>query len=238
MNRLLLTFAVFLVGCATFSPPSVVDCSPAESVTRAETLAIAESYRVIRWTPSAANAFHGKDAQGIRVDTPDVLLPAGITDRPGWWMPNHSNTGMPYMWGGFDTPETFTAKVREGRYAGDVYTHEKRALLDNGVSQFTCGIDCSGLISRCWRLDRSYSTRELPSLCTELSSYDELLPVDILNKLNEHALLFVRFLDRGRTEFMAYETGSPPTWKVLRHPTSVAYVKGLGYRPYRYKHIE
>jgi hypothetical protein len=145
---------------------------------------------------------------------------------------------MPYMWGGFDTPEAFLAKVGEGRYAGDVYTHEKRTLLDNGVSQFACGIDCSGLISRCWRLDHSYSTRELPHLCTELSSYDELLPGDILNKENEHALLFVRFLGSGPTKFMAYETGSPPTWKVLRHPISVDYVKGLGYRPYRYKHIE
>lgn len=238
MNRLLLACSLLLVGCAAPLRPLAVDCSPAESVTRAEALAIAEGYRTIRWTPSAANAFHGKDSHGVRVDTPDVLLPEGITNRPGWWVANRSNMGMPYMWGGFDTPEAFTAKIREGRYAGDVYTHDKRVLLDNGVSKFTCGIDCSGFISRCWRLDRSYSTRELPNLCIELSSYDELRPGDILNKQNEHALLFDRFLDAGRTKFMAYETGSPPTWKVLRHPISVDYVKGLGYLPYRYKHIE
>ena len=58
-----------------------------------------------------------------------------------------------------------------------------------------------------------------------------------MNKHNAHALLFVRFLDAEKTRFLAYETGSPPTWKVLKHSIQVAYVKGLGYLPYRYRNI-
>lgn len=48
-----------------------------------------------------------------------------------------------------------------------------------------------------------------------LGSHDELRPGGLVNKRNVHALLFVRFLDEERTRFMAYETGSPPTWKVV-----------------------
>lgn len=66
---------------------------------------------------------------------------------------------------------------------------------------------------------------------------DDLLPGDVVNKHNSHVLLFVEFMDAEKTRFLAYETGSPPTWKVLRHPIEVAYVENLGYRPFRYRGI-
>ena len=152
-------------------------------------------------------------------------------------MPNAINTGVPYQWGGFDTPQSFDDALRDGRFAGDVYSDYKRRLLDAGTSDQCCGIDCSGFISRCWRLDRSYSTRELTELCERLSSFNELKPGDILNKPNEHVLLFVRFVDPAQTRFEAYEAGSPPSWKVLRHAIPVEYVRGLGYKPFRYRHM-
>ena len=37
--------------------------------------------------------------------------------------------------------------------------------FDAAVSRFAAGVDCSGFVSRCWRLDRPFSTRELPALC-------------------------------------------------------------------------
>ncbi len=209
-------------------------------MTRAESLRIAESYRTHRWRASVANAFHGDDVRGIRVDTPDHRYePAADDDsRPGWWVPGKTNVGIPYQWGGFDTPISFDHALKSGKYAGDIYTLRKRALLDDAVSDQACGIDCSGFISRCWRLDRSYSTRELAGLCEELADFSELKAGDLVNKNNVHALLFVEWVDTGKTRFVAYETGSPPTWKVLRHPISVAYVAGLHYRPYRYRGIK
>ncbi|MFT5468945.1 MAG: hypothetical protein ACI8UO_004058 [Verrucomicrobiales bacterium] len=229
---------VLLASCVTNESAPIPDCSPKSSVGRSECIAIAESYRTHNWRPADRNAFHGYDKKGIRVDTPDHRFrPNDGKTRPGWWRAGRANVGVPYQWGGFDTPDSFDAALRSGKYAGDVYTDAKRAALDDAVSEEACGIDCSGFISRCWRLDRSYSTRELPGLCEPLDSFQQLLPGDLVNKHNDHALLFVDWHDSEKKHFMAYETGSPPTWKVLRHPIEVAYVKGLGYKPYRYRNI-
>ncbi len=181
-----------------------------------------------------ANVFHGEDAFGVRVDTPDTSYrPPG--KRPGWWNPGETNVGIPYQWGGFDTPESFDRKVAAGFAAGDVYTPLKRKLLYDGVSRKACGIDCSGFISRCWGLPRAYSTRELQGLCEPLGEFARMRAGDLVNKHNVHALLFDRWLDPGKTQFVAYETGSEPTWKVLRHAIAVSYVAGKGYRPFRYR---
>ncbi len=236
----LFTFALLLSisACASHQSRQGLSFESRTSVSRQDVLKIAEAYRSHQWVPSEDNIFHGIDADGIRVDTPDIAYTDPGAERPGWWISNKKNTGIPYMWGGFDTPESFGRKLSSGLYAGDIYSSEKRRLLDDGVSLQACGIDCSGFISRCWRLERSFSTRELPALSDELASFDELQPGDIVNQSNVHCLLFVKFLDRDRKHFLAYETGSPPSWKVLKHSISVDYVKGLGYRPYRYKNIE
>lgn len=203
-------------------------------VRRLEAIATAEAYLHFKWKASPANAFHGNDAEGLRVETPDAgFSRPGI--RPGWWAPGAVNIGMPYMWGGFSTPAEFKAGVRRGDYAGDVCTSEKRRLGDAAVSKHAVGIDCSGLVSRCWKLERSYSTRELPSLCDELSSYDELKPGDILNTPDNHVLLFKAFADAEHTRILEYEAGSPPTWKVLLNCISLSMLKEQGYRAYRYR---
>ena len=149
--------------------------------------------------------------------------------------PGATNVGMPYQWGGFDTPESFDRKVAAGLAAGDIYTPLKRELLYDGVSRAACGIDCSGFISRCWGLPRAYSTRELQGLCVPLGEFSEMRAGDLVNKRNVHALLFASWLDAEQTQFVAYETGSEPSWKVLRHPIAVRYVADKGYRPFRYR---
>jgi hypothetical protein len=197
---------------------------------------MADAYLLFSWTPTEANAFHGTDADGVRVDTPDISFRRhGV--RPGWWIPNQRNTGVPYMWGGFSSLKEFSNGLRVGKFAGDVYTIEKRQLLDEGVSRFAVGIDCSGLISRCWKLDRSYSTREFPMICDRLSSYDELKPADILNAFNNHVLLFKSFKDLRHERIYGYEAGSPPSWKVLLNDIPVTLLRSQGYAPHRYRRI-
>lgn len=235
MKYLLLPFLVLISSCSTHP---FIDYSPSPTVTAQEALTIAESYRTHHWKPSESNIKHGLDKNGILVHTPDTTMDLKVAARPGWWKPNQINLGIPYMWGGFDTPAEFDQKITQGYYAGDVYTSAKRAKLKNGVSSETCGVDCSGFISRCWRLDQPYSTRELASLCSQLASFKELKAGDIVNKHNVHVLLFDHWIDQNKTTFMAYETGSAPTWKVLRHKIAVNYVKNLGYLPYRYKGIK
>lgn len=204
------------------------------TVTRGECLRTAESYRTHRWLPMEKNIRHGPDARGIRVDTPDISYqPQGAI--PGWWRAGEWTEGVPYQWGGFCTLREFDEAVHAGKAAGDVYTAEKRRLLDDGVSEDAAGIDCSGFISRCWRLPRSYSTRELSRLCELLSSWDQLRPGDVLNTYNAHCLLFAGWDDTARARLIAYETGSPPHWKVVAHTIDRAWLKSLGYEPLRYR---
>jgi hypothetical protein len=210
---------------------------PAQAqVSRAEAIEIAERYLRFEWKPSARNAFHGVDKDGVRVDTPDASYTPKET-RPGWWVAGQVNQGMPYKWGGFCSPEEFRAGLKRGRYAGDIYTAEKRRLGDAAVSRHVIGIDCSGLISRCWKLERPYSTRKLPTLCEPLASYDDLKPGDILNSPNNHVLLFKAFAPEGKTRLLAYEAGSPPSWKVLLNSIPVVMLREQGYLPMRYRKV-
>ncbi len=236
----LLIFPLFLLtACLTpKTGPGIPDQSPSATVTRQEVLAIAEAYRAHPWRPTQANIRHGTDARGIRVDTPDAgFQPAGGTTRPGWWQPDQWNHGVPYQWGGFDTLKEFDREVAKGRAAGDIYTQAKRDALDDAVSAEACGIDCSGFISRCWRLEKSWSTREITALCDPLPSYQDLLPGDILNVHNSHVVIFAGWKDEKHTVMNVYETGSPPTWKVLYRDIRNSFLKERGYAPWRYKGI-
>ena len=205
-------------------------------VSRIEALEIAEAYRNFEWTPTEKNAFHGIDSEGVRVNTPDIAF-LNPGSRPGWWIPNQVNVGVPYMWGGFSSLTEFKDGIEKGMYAGDVYTREKRRLLDSAVSRHAVGIDCSGLISRCWKLKRSFSTRELPALCIPLGIYSELKAGDVLNSHNNHVLLFREFTDKTQQRLLAYETGSPPTWKVLLDDIPVSMLQEEGYMPFRFRRI-
>ena len=206
---------------------------PISTVRRQECLAMAVAYRDHKWTPSNANVRHGSDSHRVRVDTPDITHNPG-GKIPGWWVPGQETTGVPYQWGGFSTIEEFDSGLRAGKSAGDVYTEAKRSLLDNAVSNEAVGIDCSGFISRLWKLPRSYSTRELPALC-DVIRWQDLKPGDILNTHNAHCLLFAGWSDPQHRELLAFETGCPPSWRVLSHSIDVTWLKSLGYSAYRYR---
>ena len=233
-RALLMLAAVTLASCAGRAPGVATISFP--RVTPDECLNTAETYRTYRWTATSANVKHGIDSKGVRIDTPDISyqVPGAV---PGWWLTGAVNQSVPYQWGGFCTVAQFDAGLHAGKAAGDVYTSEKRRLLDDAVSSDAVGIDCSGFISRCWKLPRSYSTRELAGLCSELKSWDELQPGDILNTFNAHCLLFAGWTDAGRKRLVAYETGCPPDWKVMQNTIDVAWLKSLGYRALRYRNM-
>lgn len=213
----------------------LVALSAQAQVRRAEVIAIADAYRTLQWTPAPANAFHGMDGDGVRVDTPDSSF-AKVGTRPGWWVSGKVNTGMPYKWGGFSTPEEFIDGLKKGLYAGDIYTAEKRRLRSSAVSRHCVGIDCSGLVSRCWKLPRAQSTRTLPTLCDPIA-YADLKAGDILNSPDNHVLIFKQFTDATRERMLAYEAGSQPSWKVLLNDIPLSLLQKQGFQPLRYRLI-
>ncbi len=218
-----------LVLCAVLPWPAFAD-----SLTRGEALRIAESYVLHRWSASAKNLRHGKDRAGIEIHTPDR---AGGHGNPGadCWVVDAENAGVAYKWGGYDTPGAFAAGVRAGKAAGDVYTPEKRRLGGAAVSGEAVGIDCSGFVSRCWRLAKRQSTATFASICRPLASAAELRPADVMNTANGHVLLFVRWLDAGKQRALFYEAA--PFSKTRSTERDLAELVAAGYQPLRYRGI-
>ncbi len=212
------------------SVPLLASCVP--SVTREETIATAYRYTQMQWIPSDENVRHGPDSRGIMVHTPDQTIKKS-GDTHGWWEPGKLARSMPYQWGGFDTPESFLEKIAAGKKAGDVGDAAKRKLGDAGTSSESCGIDCSGFVSRCWNLSRPYSTREMYQICDPLKSLDDLLPGDCL--LNDkHIVLFAKWAVPGKV-ISAYQAGPFPKWKVSSCGLSKEKLIKDGYSPWRYR---
>ena len=219
LARLLLFLALAATACA-------------EPVTRAAALAIAETYVGHRWDAGAKNVRHGKDSAGVEIHTPD--RPGAHGDPAAdCWMPDATNTGVAYKWGGFDTPARFDAGLRAGRAAGDVYTAEKRRKGGAAVSADAVGIDCSGFVSRCWGLAEKHSTSMLFGISERLRSPDDLRPADAMNTAEGHVLLFVRWLDGEKRRALFYEAA--PFSKTRATQRVLAELTAAGYQPLRYR---
>ncbi|HEV7405534.1 MAG TPA: hypothetical protein VGO11_21495 [Chthoniobacteraceae bacterium] len=206
----------------------------AGDLTRAEVIAVAQSYAAFEWEGRAANVRKGPDAAGIEVVTPSI--PAGGEPRAGWWTVGQKNAGVPYKWGGFDTTASFAAGVKAGKAAGDLYNPGKRAKADSAVSSEAVGIDCSGFISRCWKLTKKYGTATLPELCSKLSSPADLKPGDVMNYEGGHVVLFHRWLDEAKDRAEFYE--AEPYSKVLASERSTKEMFADGFKPLRYKKLK
>jgi hypothetical protein len=225
--------------CPTFTLlvflATVLLCVPAyaEPLTRAEAIRIAEAYCNYQWNATDKNVLQGKDGDGVEVHTPNVA--PGAAPDPKLWVSGTTNTGMPYKWGGFDTIDSFAAGIKAGKAGGDMYTQEKRRLGGAAVSSHAVGIDCSGFISRCWKLPSKQSTETLPDLCKTLTSPDDLKPGDIMDAAGGHVILFAKWLDDQKSNALFYEAS--PFCKVIANPRSIDELVAEGYQPLRYKKI-
>jgi len=246
-----------LIGFSTaraqndFEPPEAKklpsDLQPSDgrfvSISRAESVQIAELYLQHSWKPTEKNIFHGIDANGVRVDTPDVDFQPG--DLPGWWVPGMANVSVPYKWGGFSSIEEFDRGIADAKYAGDAWTHARELANGGPASDQAVGVDCSGFLSRCWKLPEHYSTTVLPGLCDLLPVVDALRQGDMMDKPGEHCLLFKEFTNSAKTRAIMYESGSPYAFreaspevlKVRKVEIDLGEIYELGFRPYRLKWI-
>ncbi len=176
------------------------------------------------WTAEEKNRFHGEDQMGYRVDTPDKDY-QGSQYPCAWWQVG-ANEGMPYAWGGWSDENQFLQGLKAGKYAGNI--PEDRPKV---ISRECVGMDCSGLVSVCWRLPKKLSTRDLASLCRQVE-WKDLLPGDILLKAGSH----VMFFDRRTGENTALVVESTRYGgKVLHRERNLAELKENGYVCYRLK---
>ena len=225
---------LLLPQCAHRSGTDLSIAGPAASVRRMDAIGIAYTYSRVSWMPEPRHVLHGKDRDGVTVHTPDATLSShGLSN--GWWRTGKEARGMAYQWGGFDTPNEFVASLARGEAAGDISTSEKRRLGDAATSKHACGIDCSGFVSRCWRLAKPYSTKELPSICDRLGSWSDLKAGDILLN-HQHVVLFAKWAKPG-TSVYVYEAGPFPFWRVNAAEIPVDYLVKRGYAPWRYRGI-
>ena len=133
-------------------------------VSRDESLAIGDTYVQHIWTASSSNLTNGEinDPYGVAIKTPA-------------WVQVGTNQKVPYKWGGFNTLTEFDSGLLSGKYAGDCAT--------SGVSSFCVGVDCSGFVSRCWKLPSHYSTRMMDDdIAVAYSSWTQIKPADVVHK--------------------------------------------------------
>jgi hypothetical protein len=173
---------------------------PGPAVTRRQVMETAEAYANHQWRAAPANVFHGTDPAGVWVDTPDV----DFWGPGGWYADGRTNIGVPYCWGGASTLAQFDRGLLQGRPAG---YHFRGPRNDHYDSALPVGVDCSGLVSRCWRLYARRSTYDIGKVCERLPSYDDLRPGDAVNKPYNHVILFESWLDGSHEKMRVFEAG-------------------------------
>jgi hypothetical protein len=183
-----------------------------DTVTRTEALQIGDTYVLHNWTAAAGNLTNGRilDPDGVEIQTPS-------------WVGVGQNQKVPYQWGGFYTLTSFDAGLLAGKYAGDNAT--------TGVSSWCVGVDCSGFVSRCWKLSSHYSTRMMDDYITvAYSSWDELQPADAIHVVG-HVRMFV---DRNPNGTLLVVESSGADWRVSYRSYSLSSLSSYTPRYYIY----
>jgi hypothetical protein len=158
--------------------------------------------------------------------SPTNMVCQGVTSYESDFEPG-PQVGMAYKWGGFDTEDSFLARLQEGKAAGSHSTHSANAL------PCATGVDCSGFVSLVWGLGQKESTSSLGKVAQAID-FDELRPGDVLNKKGSHVVLWVGKRDDGGPVF--YEASGPAGKVRLNSTGSWSYLDG--YEAMRFKAVQ
>lgn len=217
------------------------DSREGSAITRQEVLQIADAYARHEWQATVSNVFHGTDTSGVQIDTPDVKW----WGRGGWYFDGRTNVGVAYCWGGYSTLAEFEQGILAGRPAGyDFKVSDPKHFVPPPESSLPVGVDCSGFVSRCWRLKEKRSTRDLIEDCRQLPNFDDLRPGDAINKRGFHVALFKEWLDTEHDKMRVFEAGDgqksdPPEYyeKVHENDYKRTWLSTNGFVPLRYRGI-
>jgi len=208
---LMLVGICFMLASLSHSQTSVIARLP--RTTRAEIMARAKKLATHSWVSSASN-LHASCSRNYSNE----------------WKPGQRVTGLPYCWGGVDSPESFDKKLQKGLAAG---AHSR-----NGILSCATGIDCSGFVALCWGLTLSghtYSTTNLRDIAgvPKYNVYTDMKPGDALNKSGSHVVLFAGYNPDGTIN--VYEASGSMSRVVYRQRK---WSSLIGYKPLQYKGLD
>lgn len=178
-----------------------------------------------QWIATERNVLHGMDPDGIPVDTPDVTWKGEIL-HCGWWKAGEANTGVAYGWGNASTIEEFDAGIVDGKLAGNVPEDKSRM-----GSKYSVGVDCSGLLTRCWNLPKKIATRDILKVADKIT-LDEIRQGDVFAKVGSHVMFFMEFLNREKNRVRIVDS-TRSTGKVSVREMVVEELFADGYEVYR-----
>ena len=194
-----------------------------------QVIEIALQYANHQWIATDRNILHGNDPDGVPVDTPDVTWNGEVL-HCGWWKVGEANKGVAYGWGNASTIEEFDAGIADGKLAGNVPEDKSRRGSKQSV-----GVDCSGLLTRCWNLPKKIATRDIPQYA-DVIELTEIRQGDIFAKIGSHVMFFKEFADEEQTEVVIIDS-TRSTGKVSRRVLKVAELLANGYLVYRKKFL-
>src|SRR5258708_1405942 len=199
------------VGLSDHEQTNVIARLP--TTTRAAIVTRAESLANHPWTCGATN-LHASCSTRYQSD----------------WKSGQHVVGIPYRWGGADSPDEFEQKLTKGLAAG---SHSRY-----GVLSCAAGTDCSGFVAYCWGLGaagHAYSTSNLRQIAGKprYNWFTDMKPGDVLNKTGSHVVLFTGYRADG-TINVCEASGSQ--FRVVCHRSTWSRFKG--YIPLQYKGID
>ncbi len=179
------------------------------------------------WIATERNVLHGFDPDGVPVDTPDVTWKGEVL-HCGWWKVGELNKGVAYGWGNSSTIEEFEVGLLEGKFAGNVPEDKSRM-----GSKHSVGVDCSGLLTRCWNLPKKIATRDIPKYADKID-LDEIRQGDVFAKVGSHVMFFIEFSDEEKKKVKIVDS-TRSTGKVSVREMPVEELFASGYEVYRKK---
>ncbi len=176
---------------------------PTPPISREDVIKGANAYLSINWMMAPENF--------MRSGIENTCVPgeAKFWRRPTRFTPEtigQTIGPMPYRWGGDDTPATFRLRLDWGALAGSICTCRDPAL-DYCLLSASVGIDCSGLVSRAWGIEKR-GTSGLLDVSTEVDSLADVKPGDAFDWPGRHVRLFVNKAPGAATAYTVIEAST------------------------------
>lgn len=144
-------------------------------------------------------------------------------------------SSVPYDAGGWDTVSNYNSRMAAGDQAGDISWDEDPNTPGNQNCCATCsrGVDCSGFVTHVWGEIQKLYTSTIPEYSYQLSSVNDLIIGDVLNKPSDHVAVFVSVCSGGAQVYHSTTYNSYD--RVINRCHVWSYFNG--YSPRRYNNV-